>query len=55
MKYAITYELKTAYGNKSIKTAYAYTKSEAEEICNSIEKLGYKILDFSYADIHYGM
>lgn len=45
MKIAITYEVETAYGHKVTKGAFAYTPEEAEELCQSIEKIGYKILD----------
>lgn len=45
MKIAITYEVETAYGHKVVHGVFARTLKEAEELCQSMEKLGYKILD----------
>ena len=45
MKIAITYEMETAYGHKVVHGTTAYTLKEADELCQSIEKIGYKILD----------
>lgn len=45
MKIYITYELETAYGHKDVHGAVAHSLKEAEELCQAIEKTGYKILD----------
>ena len=45
MKIAITYKVETAAGHWNTHGIYAYTMQEAQELCESIEALGYKIVD----------
>lgn len=45
MKIVITYSLKSAAGVDIVKGCVAYSLKEAEELCQAIEKVGYKILD----------
>ena len=45
MKIAITYELESANGSKVTHGVIAKSLEEAEEICQKIEKVGYKLLD----------
>ena len=45
MKIVITYEVESALGHKVKRGAVAYTFVEAEELCRSVERVGYKLLD----------
>lgn len=45
MKIWITYEIPTARGNWSANTMTADTFDEAEEICEAVERNGYRLLD----------
>lgn len=55
MKYYIEYEIPTAGGHYRKNAATAYTKKEVDEICEAIEKLGYKITMVNHHDSEYGV
>ncbi len=42
-------------GNYSTKVIKAGTKDEAEDYCEKIEKVGYRLIDVSLADEEYGL
>lgn len=47
MKIWITYKLRTANGAWRQEMVAAASLSEAEEICNKIDRIGYKLIDVS--------